>query len=113
MAGKPSTNKSKVPKGRKKSIQHLWLVIIPMFLQKILKLFTKTFFPMMFFLRLYVMNGVINSRYANAKCAETFLPRKTLRAQFGKCLAQPFCRVAFQQLHRFGNGKRRGQTHKQ
>jgi hypothetical protein len=95
------------------SIQHLRRVIISVLLQENFQLLTKTFLPMMFFLRLDIMNRILHARHADAECAKTFLPCKTLWPEFGKCLTQPFRGIAFQQLHRLGNGKRRRQTQKQ
>ena len=84
-----------------------------MLLQKNFQLLTETFLPVMLLLRLDVMNRILHARHADTECAETFLPRETLWPEFGECLPQPFRGIAFQQLHRLGNGKRRGQTQKQ
>ncbi len=76
-------------------IQHLGLVIISMLLQKNFQLLLETFLPMMFFLRLDVMNRIIHARYANAKCAKTFLPCKTLWAEFGNVSRNHFDELPF------------------
>lgn len=74
-----------------------------MLLEENFQLLAKTFLPVMFLLRLDVMNRIFHARYTNAERAKTFLPCKTLWPEFGKCFAQPFRRIAFQQLHRLGN----------
>jgi len=84
-----------------------------MLLEENFQLLAKTFLPVMLLLRLDIMNRIFHARHADAECAKTFLPREALWPEFGKCFPQPFRGIAFQQLHRLGNGKRRGQTQQQ
>jgi hypothetical protein len=54
-----------------------------MLLEENLQLLAETFLPVMFLLRLDVMNRILHARHADAERAKPFLPRETMLTGVG------------------------------
>jgi len=73
----------------------------------------KGLFTMMFLLVENVVDRVFDTRNANAKGAESFLPREVRRAEGWIVFPKPFGRVALEKLHNLGNRHGGRQAHQE